>query len=75
MYIVKYIDRYDNQKIVGAFDSLEKVLEVVKMIYKKENEEFPDDEFAQNYLSVGWFEGDWFDIGIFEVEVNKIYLN
>lgn len=75
MYIVKYIDRYNNQKIVGAFDSLEKVLEVVKMIYKKENEEFPDDEFAKNYLSVGWFEEDWFDVGIYEVEVNKIYLN
>lgn len=75
MYIVRYMDRYDNSKIVGVFDSREKVFEVLHMIYKKENEEFPDKDFAEDYFSDGYFLGDWFDIEIIEVEQNKIYLD
>lgn len=75
MYIVRYMDRYDNSKVVGVFDSREKVFEVLRMIYEKEKEEFPDEDLAEDYFSDGYFLGDWFDIEIIEVEVNKIYLN
>ena len=75
MYIVRYMDRYDDSKIVGVFDSREKVFEVLRMIYEKENEEFPNEYFAKDYFYEGLFLGNWFDIEIIEVEQNKIYLN
>lgn len=75
MYIVRYMDRYDNSKIVGVFDSREKVFEVLRMIYEKENEEFPNEYFAKDYFYEGLFLGNWFDIEIVEVEQNKIYLD
>lgn len=69
VFVVRYIDRYDNNRLVGVFDSDEKAWDAIDEVYKIEGVESPRELYALEEVLM--LEEDWFDIQVDYIELNK----
>lgn len=69
VFVIRYIDRYDNNHLVGVFNSDEKAWDAIDEIYKIEGVESPRELYALKEIPM--LEEDWFDIWIDYIELNE----
>ena len=72
VFVVHYIDFYNNRQLIGVFDSEAKAWEGISSVYEAEETEMPKNISLEESLMLC---EDNFEIEVDHVELNDIMLN